>query len=346
MKNDSKNYYELLGVNKDSTQEEIKKKYRSAALKYHPDKNPGNKKAEETFKKISEAYEVLSDPQKKNQYDNESIGFMFNDINPFDIFSKTHSRVSPDNRMIYKANLQQILTGEKIEIQLKRHVACDNCLGQGNTIEDKICSVCNGKGIKTSAIGNIMFQTTCNVCRGSGRKNTQCSSCRGTAYKTVTENISLNIPLGINPLSTLRLKGKGNEVYYNNFKTIGDTYITIDYAPKHRGVLLNNGNLYTTIVVPFHSALIEETVEVNIFECKKIYLKLDSTKKSGHQYKIEKAGITENNDAYVKVFIDFPKNKIHKEDKEKLINLMREIYGEPAKQFRPEETLYDSGLDG
>ena len=365
MKKQSEDYYALLGVPKGADAEAIKKAYRKLALKYHPDKNPGDKKSEEMFKKVSEAYEVLSDPQKRERYDSggmDHLSFDYSGGNPFDIFSNFMNftpfeeqftqrartvRINPDNKFVHKANLQQVLAGERIEIQIKRHISCSDCLGQGSVDGDEQCDTCHGAGIRSTRKGNMFFQTTCNACGGTGRKTFQCASCHGGAYKTVIETISLNIPIGISPLGTLRLKGKGNEIYYGEGqRTVGDAYLVIDYPQKYRGVELKNGNIYSSIKVPFHAVLEEKEIEVDIFGCKKMSFKLDSTKRSGHQYKIEKAGVTENNDAYVKVFVDFPKNKIDKEEKDKLINLMREIYGEPTKQFRPDEALHDSRFDG
>ena len=360
MKKSNEDYYGLLGIDKDATAETIKKAYRKLAIKYHPDKNPGDKKSEEMFKKVSEAYEVLSDPKKKEMYDNGGSDFIsYNGGSPFDIFSNfmsfgfgnspfvqhqtRHVRINPDNKTTYRANLQQILAGENIEIQIKRQISCDSCLGVGSISGDGTCDVCRGTGIRTSRNANMMFQTPCDACGGGGEKRHKCGSCSGSAYKTVIETISLKLPVGITPLGTLRIKGKGNEVYFaDGQKTTGDAYLVIDYPQQYKGVVLNNGNIYTSIKVPFHAVLEEKTIEVDILGVKKILITLNSSKKSGFQYLVEKAGITENNNAYVKVFVDFPKNKINSEDKAKLINIMREVYGEPAVQFRPEETLHDS----
>ena len=367
-------YYELLGVTKESGAEEIKKAYRKKAIQYHPDKNSGDIKAEEMFKKISEAYEVLSDPTKKDNYDNGFSRFSYNaSMNPNDIFSSAFGnmsfngtnfnfsnmsfsfedlmgsnfsrkapRIPPDNKAVYRATMQDIINGNNIELQIKRHIACDKCNGIGiNTTSEK-CEACQGQGKRNSRTANMIFSSICNNCGGTGKNNKKCETCNGSAYSVVTENVNLKIPMGISPMSTLRLKGKGNEVYGGGVKNVGDTYIVIDYPQQYKGVNLKDGNFYISIRVPFNAALSEEEIEVDILGCKKVTLKLNSEHKSGYLYVVEKGGINENNYAFVKVFIDFPKNKISKEDKLKLISVMKEIYGLPTNKFRPEETIGDS----
>ena len=348
-----KDYYKILGVGKDADAESIKKVYRKLALEFHPDRNPNNKEAEEKFKEISEAYAVLSDPNERQKYDHGGMdshfsNFNFN-FNPFDIFSSTmdsnsffnqNMKVHPDNKMAYRIKMEDVITGGKTQLEFNRFIACDKCLGKGSIVSnshDK-CKACNGSGHRTLNMnGNMMFSSACNQCGGTGNEIKKCKDCGANGYKKVSEKVAIDIPAGINPMTTLRIKGKGNEVYWNDKKVTGDSYIIVDYPREYKGVSLNNGNIYTSVRVPIDSILSEETIMVNILGCKNVQFKLDHTKNSGHQYKVEKQGVKDENFAVVKVFIDLPKNKISKNDKEKLTQIMREIYGAPSTQFEPEQ---------
>ena len=352
MKNSPIDYYDILGVTKDSDEDTIKKAYRKKAMLHHPDKNPNNKEAEETFKKISEAYEILSDPNKKQQYDNGSMqGNFFTNANdvfssffgnrgfPFGFNNQQEFRQSPriqvDTKSVYRASLKDIIIGSTIHIGLKKQKACSKCYGFGQKDKNEKCPTCNGTGMRTTSMGNIVMSSPCPFCFGMGKKMEKCSDCNGAGYSTETEKISLNIPLGINPLTTLRVQGKGNDVFINQVKHTGDAYVVIDFPSKYQGIEIQNGNIYTTITVPFISALNEENITVDILGCKTISLKLKHENKSGHLYTITGAGIKDNNTANIKVLLDFPKNKISEESREKLIKLMREVYGELPTQFSP-----------
>jgi DnaJ-class molecular chaperone len=179
---------------------------------------------------------------------------------------------------------------------------------------------------------------SCNDCFGTGKKCEKCSDCGSNGFKKVNEKISIEVPPGINPMSSLRVKGKGNEVYYSGKKVVGDTYILIDYPQTYNGITLRDGNIYTSIKVQIDSILAEEKINVNILGCKEIEFKLDSSKHSGYQYKVEKQGVTDDKSAFVKVFVDIPKNKISRDDKEKLVKLMRDIYGRPTNKYEPSTT--------
>lgn len=358
-------YYSILEVDRNASEDVIKKAYRKKAMQYHPDVNAGNKEAEEMFKKVSVAYETLSDPDKKEVYDNggrmngsafgfdPGINFNFggfgntggipNDVfNSFiwgmagNNFNKRNNSIPQDIKLSIRLSMVDIFTGTKINIKLMRKKACEKCHGSGNTKTSETCTVCNGSGNTQKVSGNMIFQATCRSCGGSGGKNEKCSSCKGVGCKEDEEKIVVSVPAGINPMSTMKLNGKGNEVYVNNSKIIGNAFLTIDYPARHQGVIIENGDIYVTVSVPFSQVLIEETIKVDIFGCRKLNLKLNSNNKSGHIYKINNEGLGKNNNAFVKVLIDLPKNNISEENKKKLLSVIKEIYGELSTEFRPE----------
>jgi molecular chaperone DnaJ len=367
VKNQSEDYYEILDVAKDADAATIKKAYRKKALEFHPDRNPNNKQAEEMFKKISAAYEVLSDSDKRIRYDRGSLeGFNF--ANPQDIFSSFFtgsftdsvfgpnvnndvfglrdfafvnpkvSLVPKDLKLTCRISPKDVMVGVKAEIELKRCKACSHCLGRGHRRGGKKCKDCNGKGLRTHVTGNTMVSMTCPNCHGSGEEIESCPDCSGIGYKRVSEKIIVTIPIGLDPLSTLRLQGKGNEIYSQDgtgTKIVGDAYIVIDYPSTDGIITINKGDIYTSIHVPFTTALNEEEISVDIYGYKELVFKLNSQNMSGFTYKIAKKGIKEHNNAYIKVFIDFPENKIGEEDRQKILKVMKDVYGEPPRKFRP-----------
>lgn len=351
MSNSPKDYYKILGIGQNDDSDTIKKAYRKLAMQYHPDKNPGDKESEEKFKEVSEAYEVLSDPNKKRQYDNGGFDFRRHShhySNPFDIFSSVFGRspfdgfsftsqtrmMNADVRFIYRSSVKQIIQGVSTQIQFSRQIACDFCKGMGGIQQEEICPSCGGNGQQQSQFGNAFLLTTCGTCRGSGKKSTKCSKCNGSGYKLKKEKITLKIPKGVPPMTTLRMKGKGNEYYRNNLKINGDAYVIIDYPPSEQGVYLKGGNIYASVKIPFNTVVSEKDITVDILGCKKIDFKLDASKKSGYMYVVKAAGISENDNAFVKVFIDLPENNIDGEKRKKLIETLEEVYGQPTTRFR------------
>ena len=334
------------------------------AMKYHPDKNPGDKEAEEMFKRVTEAYEVLSDPQEKAYYDQVGArrsasgnGYGMN-IDPCDVFRSVFGamggmefsfggtafdgfergftqrrHVNPDNRIGYRTTIEELLRGKKVNIKFERQIACDNCKGQGFRLVDGKCNVCGGTGQIRRQDSNLLFVTTCGQCGGMGNKTDKCLECKGDGYNSVVETVSLSIPAGIKPMSALRLKGKGNEIFFSQRRIVGDTYVIIDYPRNQNGVVLDGGNLYVSVNIPFDTVIGQKNVKINVLGCRELKFKLDATKKSGYQYKLAGEGATKEADAFVKVFIDFPKNNISKEDRDKLIKVLREIYGQPSTAF-------------
>lgn len=237
-----RDYYEVLEVTKTATSEEIKKAYRKKAIQYHPDKNPGDKEAEEKFKEAAEAYEILSDEQKRERYDRYghqapggfggSGGFSMDDIfSQFgDIFGGhfggfggfggqrgPRANRGSDLRVKVKLTLQDVAKGVEKKIKVKKFVACSHCHGTGadNGTAYETCSTCKGSGttirVVNTMLGQMQTQSTCQTCGGEGKVITKkCSHCSGEGIVREEEVITLNIPAGVAEGMQLSMSGKGN----------------------------------------------------------------------------------------------------------------------------------------
>lgn len=259
-----KDYYEVLGVAKSATAEEIKKSYRTLAFKYHPDKNPGDKEAEEKFKEAAEAYSVLSDEAKRQRYDQfghqgmggggagaggfgggfsmEDIFSQFGDIfggggSPFgDIFGGgggQRRRKGTDLRIKLKLNLKEVANGVEKKIKVKRYVSCNTCTGNGSKNGDSLsnCTACNGSGQVRKVVSTIMGQmvstSTCPTCNGDGKiVKERCEACAGEGRLMQDDMITLNIPGGVGEGMQLSMSGKGNAPVRGGVP--GDLLIVID----------------------------------------------------------------------------------------------------------------------
>jgi len=220
-------YYATLGVGRNASAEEIKKAYRKLALQYHPDKNPGNKEAEEKFKQINEAYAVLSDPEKRANYDRYgtavpgTAGGNFGDI--FDLFEQVFGFRTPggagraprgeDLEVAVEMELVDVLHGAEKPIEYDRLVTCEACRGQGG--RRQTCRTCGGRGmleqIQRTFLGNIVAQVPCTACRGRGYILAEtCSTCKGQGRVRRREKIQVTLPAGIDENQLLRVSGMGN----------------------------------------------------------------------------------------------------------------------------------------
>ncbi len=249
----AENYYDILGVSKTATADEIKKSYRVLARKYHPDVNPGDKEAEDKFKKLSEAYAVLSDPEKRREYD--SIGhdaftssghgynfqnMNFEDMRNFnfggasfeDIFGdffggftsssskgRSKSRKGSDITYSIKIPFADAVKGGSYELNISRNDTCKTCHGTGG--KKTSCSSCHGTGM---ASGGAFFASTCRTCHGTGEKIIEpCKECRSKGYVPTQEHIKIKIPAGIDNDAKIRVAGKGHAG--ENGAPAGDLYI-------------------------------------------------------------------------------------------------------------------------
>ncbi len=224
-------YYAILGVDRDANADEIKKAYRRLALQYHPDKNPGDKAAEEKFKQINEAYAVLSDPEKRANYDRYGTATPgglggagsgnFGDI--FDLFEQVFGFRSPgaagraprgeDLEAAIELELVEVLHGVEKELEYERMVICESCNGQGG--KRQACRICGGRGaleqVQRTLFGNMVAQVPCTACRGRGYTLSEtCPTCKGQGRVRRSEKIKVNMPPGIDENQLLRVTGMGN----------------------------------------------------------------------------------------------------------------------------------------
>ena len=366
----SKDYYEILGVQKSATAEEIKKAYRKLAFKHHPDRNQGDESAEDKFKELAAAYEVLSDPEKRKRYDqfgssefgnyrhrdartaysNFQSANDFHDLDEFmEEIMRRHgfggmggmgrqrarkASVSRDIRVVCRLSLQNILKGGKVGLQYDRHIACDTCKGDG-VLQSNVCSECNGKGAITQEIQpHVFVRQTCPECQGRGAEIKPCPDCNQQGYSQCETKLNVTIPAGAANMQTLRIKEKGNEIYENGEKIIGNLLVVVDYPSTEDGITLNNGEIFTSVHAPIDRMIAGDKLRVDL-GFKKVIFNLDPSNPSGYEYVIRDGGTQKGKMAYIKVFADFPQNDINEEKRTKLVNVWREVYGESEPTVKP-----------
>ncbi len=285
-------YYEVLEVSRDADASEIKKAYRKLALKYHPDRNQGDKEAEEKFKLVNEAYQALSDPKKRSIYDRygksglDSQGFSsYSNMNSEDIMddlssifesvfgqgfggfggfgrrdSSSHSKYPLDVETSITLDFHEAVFGTKKDIKFKYKKPCDICEGTGS--EDKAretCSNCGGRGQVYYRQGFMTFSQTCEVCHGSGQiiKN-KCKNCHGRGYEEVEESVSVEIPEGIDDGNQIRVAQKGN---INDYGDRGDLYVRV-HVKEDEHFIRHNDDVYLEVPVFFTQAALGESIKI------------------------------------------------------------------------------------
>ena len=351
-----RDFYEILGVSKGASAEEIKKAYRKTALKFHPDRNPGDKEAEEKFKEAAEAYEVLSNPDKRARYDRfghagvrgasgagggidiEDIFANFGDIFG-DFFGGGRSggggfrrrgtgKRGSNLRVRVKLTLAEIAKGVQKKIKVRKHTNCSTCRGTGakDGSSYSSCSTCSGHGyvrqVSQTFLGQMQTTTTCPNCQGSGKIITQkCSTCHGEGREFAEETITIDIPAGVSEGVQLSMSGKGNAGVRGG--GAGDLIIGIEEVP-HPELQREGNDVVHTLYVSFVDAALGTAVEVpTITSSAKI--KIPAGTQSGKIFRLRGKGLPSINsygsgDQLVEVKIWTPKH-LSSDEKELLEKL-------------------------
>ncbi|MGA1282419.1 MAG: molecular chaperone DnaJ [Pelagibacteraceae bacterium] len=333
-----KDYYDILGVNKSASKDEIKKAYRTTAFKYHPDKNPGDKAAEEKFKEASEAYSVLSDDKKKANYDQFGHaafeggggggGFSGFDTSSFsDIFedffsdftggsSRGSGRRSSGNRgndLRYDVSisLEDAYKGLDKKILYTTYKKCNSCKGSGAEPGSKPveCDYCDGRGKVRSNQGFFTVQQTCPQCDGYGETISKaCSTCRGNGKVQSEENVSVKIPKGVDDGTRIRLAGKGEAG--SKAAGNGDLYLFIS-VQNHNLFKRSEENLFFELPIGFADAALGATIEVPCIDGSKVKVKIPAGTQYGKQLRLKEKGMpilrrNSYGDLYIRIIPEVP----------------------------------------
>lgn len=345
-----RDYYEILGVDRNASESELKKSYRQMALKHHPDKNPGDAESEEKFKEAAEAYEVLRDPEKRRVYDQfghdglKSQGFGgfrgFEDIfSTFgdlfgDFFGGGGQRTGADLRADITLSFEQAAFGTEQPVTVRKHVACKACKGSrckpGSS--PTLCGTCRGTGQVVRSQGFFSLQSPCPHCHGTGQLiKDPCHQCHGEGVEVEKKEISVSIPAGVDDGSRLRLRGEGEAA---PGVPPGDLYVFV-HVQAHEFFHREGNDIYCQLNISFSQAALGAEIEVPLLDDKTQVITIPSGTQSGDRYRIGGGGIPHlrgrgRGDQIIQLVVHTPK-KLSKKQKE-LFHELAEIDGKPVKE--------------
>ena len=367
-------YYTLLGVSKSATADELKKAYRKMAMKYHPDKNPGDKKAEETFREIAQAYEVLSDEQKRAAYDryghaafdqNGGAGgggggfhpgaggfdFNFQSGNFSNIFDEMFGDMmggrrqgqpqantrGSDLRYNMEISLETAFAGAQETIKITTHDTCDVCHGKGG---EKVttCKTCHGHGVVRAQQGFFTVERTCHTCHGVGQTiENPCKSCHGTGRKRREKKLSVSIPAGVEDGTRIRLAGEGEAGIRGG--PPGDLYVFLTVKP-HTLFQRDSAHIHCQVPIPMITATLGGTVEVPTIDGTRARVTIEPGTQTGHQLRLKSKGMsilrrTGRGDMYIHVMVETPVN-LSKKQREILDEFHKSTDAKGSKETSPQ----------
>ena len=374
-----RDYYDVLGVDKSADATAIKKAYRKLAMKYHPDKNPGDKEAEEKFKEINEAYEVLSDETKRRNYDqfghegvngqgfggaggfggqgfggfDDIFGDIFGDMfgGGFSGGSRQRRRGperGADIKQRVNISFEEAAFGKKVQVKINRSEECDQCHGSGAKpgTTKKTCPTCHGSGqvqsVQRTPFGNIASTRTCSTCNGEGEViDSPCSKCHGKGSIRKTKTIEVDIPAGIDNGQMIKLGGQGELGTRGGPR--GDLYIEVN-VQSHPLFTRDGYDVYLEMPITFAQATLGDKIQVPTLDGKVEYEVPEGTQ-TGTVFRLKGKGIPKlksnvRGDQYVKVTVEIPK-KLNEKQKE----LVREFAKECGQEVHQRQKTLSDKID-
>ena len=370
-----RDFYDILAVSKSASDDEIKKAYRKLAIKYHPDKNPDDKAAEDKFKEAAEAYEILSNPEKRqryNQYGHAGVGGASGGggggqygggMNMDDIFSNFGDifgggggfggqrsgggrRVMRGSnlRIKVKLNLSEVAKGVEKKLKVNKFVSCQTCKGSGaKSGQFETCKSCNGHGVQTRTqqtfLGAMQTQVTCSTCNGEGKiVKDKCNTCHGDGIVREEEVLSVNIPAGVAEGMQLSVSGKGNAAPRGGIN--GDLLVVIE-EEEHELLKRDGSNLFYDSYVNFAEAALGTSIEIPTVDAK-VKIKIEPGTQSGKVLRLKGKGLPDINsyghgDLLVNINVWTPQN-LSNEEKKILENLKE------SKNFTPNPNRKEKGF--
>jgi molecular chaperone DnaJ len=355
-----RNLYEVLGVAKGASQDEIKKAYRKLARQYHPDKNPGDKEAEERFKELQAAYDVLSDPEKRKQYDaygspdgrvrfqpGGGATFDFGDLGDLGdllggLFGRSAGRQQPrgqrgtDVEVEVSLSFEDSLKGVQTTIPVSLEASCRECGGSGSKrgTAPKVCPECRGRGVVAESQGLFALSQPCPRCRGNGTIiEDPCPSCRGTGRERRTRRFKVNIPAGVKDGTRIKLRGKGEAGYGG--APAGDLYVVTRVAPSKLYRRRGDADLEIDVPVTYPEAALGTSVEVPTPDGR-VSVKVPAGTQDGKLLKLKGRGAPRlkgsgKGDLIARVKLTVP-TKLSKAEREAIENLQKASHDNPREK--------------
>ena len=335
-----RDYYEVLGVGRDASAETIKKAYRKLAMQHHPDRNPGDKAAEQSFKEASEAYDVLKDDEKKAAYNrfghdafshggatpgggdfSSSFADVFEDLFGDFMGSRGRARANSrggDLRYNLEITLEEAYRGKRANVRVPSSVTCDDCQGTGAAggAQPTTCPICQGAGKMRVQQGFFTIERPCSTCQGAGRViKDSCKTCRGSGRVQREKTLSVNIPAGVEEGTRIRLSGEGEAGMRG--APPGDLYIFLSVA-AHRLFQRDGSDIHCRVPITVTTAALGGAIEVPTIDGGRARVTIPSGTQSGHQFRLKNKGMnlmrgSGRGDMYIHTVVETPVNLTKKQ---------------------------------
>ncbi|MGH2773642.1 MAG: molecular chaperone DnaJ [Actinomycetota bacterium] len=350
----ARDYYEVLGVQRDAGEDDIKKAYRRLAREYHPDANPGEKDAEHKFKEVAEAFSILSDPQRRREYDTFGAAGGSGGFDPFDIFAsffggdpfgftQSGAAAASQGRDVLaglEVTLEEVVHGTTKDLDVSILRQCDACMGSGADSGSGVsaCATCGGAGsvrnVSRSIFGNVMSTFTCPACRGTGEKiDSPCKQCSGEGRVQKPETIEVSVPPGISDGMQVRISGKGQAGARG--APAGGLYVQFQVADEP-GIVRDGDDLIKSLGVPFSVAALGGRVTVETFD-EPVEIDIKPGSRPGEVRRVRSAGVPHlrgggRGDLLLRLEVDVPQDLSG--EQEELLRSFAASRNEPVSESR------------